>query len=237
MPKSRIIVAANQKGGVGKSTVSMLLANYLSMERKICIGGIIDTDPQKSVLEKRKGELNNIKATQFRPPYEIVGYDLSEPDKLKGLLASLRQTDKPYIFDTPGNLLSPGIPILLAEADFVLVPFNFAPLNLASTIRFLIYWKKLCHALSQAKPPGKPAKVIFIPTIKDERIGTKAEKELWAGVEEQLTMIGPVAPKIGYYSSIQKVGTLALTKEQLTVSEKTCELLFDLIFNPAHENE
>ena len=40
--KSQVIVFANQKGGVGKSTLSLLLGNYLNWKKeKVCI---IDTD-------------------------------------------------------------------------------------------------------------------------------------------------------------------------------------------------
>ena len=44
--KNKIIVFANQKGGVGKSTLCILLADYLAYWKKdVCI---IDTDLQQS---------------------------------------------------------------------------------------------------------------------------------------------------------------------------------------------
>ncbi len=49
------VVFANQKGGVGKSTLCMLFANYLSWKRKpVCI---IDTDLQKSIMMQRQKDL------------------------------------------------------------------------------------------------------------------------------------------------------------------------------------
>ena len=46
--KNRKIVFANQKGGVGKSTLCILFANYLAWKGKsVCI---IDTDLQKTIL-------------------------------------------------------------------------------------------------------------------------------------------------------------------------------------------
>ena len=49
---NKIIVFANQKGGVGKSTLCILLANYLSYWKKdVCI---IDTDLQQSASLQRE---------------------------------------------------------------------------------------------------------------------------------------------------------------------------------------
>ena len=50
--KNKIIVFANQKGGVGKSTLCILLANYLAYWKKdVCI---IDTDLQQSATLQRE---------------------------------------------------------------------------------------------------------------------------------------------------------------------------------------
>ena len=50
--KNKIIVFANQKGGVGKSTLCILLANYLTYWKKdVCI---IDTDIQQSATLQRE---------------------------------------------------------------------------------------------------------------------------------------------------------------------------------------
>ena len=50
--KNRKVVFANQKGGVGKSTLCILFANYLAAKGKsVCI---IDTDLQKTILMQRR---------------------------------------------------------------------------------------------------------------------------------------------------------------------------------------
>ena len=49
--KNKKVVFANQKGGVGKSTLCILFANYLASKGKdVCI---IDTDLQKSLTTYR----------------------------------------------------------------------------------------------------------------------------------------------------------------------------------------
>ena len=53
--KNRKVVFANQKGGVGKSTLCMLFANYLAWKKQdVCI---IDTDLQKTIMMQRKKDL------------------------------------------------------------------------------------------------------------------------------------------------------------------------------------
>ena len=50
--KNKIVVFANQKGGVGKSTLCILLADYLAYWKKdVCI---IDTDLQQSATLQRE---------------------------------------------------------------------------------------------------------------------------------------------------------------------------------------
>ena len=51
---NKIIAFANQKGGCGKSTLCLLLANYLAWKKKsVCI---IDTDIQQSLVLQRKDD-------------------------------------------------------------------------------------------------------------------------------------------------------------------------------------
>ena len=68
-----IIVFANQKGGVGKSTLCLLLANYLVYWKKnVCI---IDTDLQQSACLQRQ-----IDEQQFgtEPPYVIQSFPIAD---------------------------------------------------------------------------------------------------------------------------------------------------------------
>ncbi len=51
------IVFGNQKGGVGKSTLCIMLANYLTLVKKKQVL-VIDMDFQKSINEQRKFDLS-----------------------------------------------------------------------------------------------------------------------------------------------------------------------------------
>ena len=76
MGEGKIIVVANQKGGVGKSTICMSLSNYLANEMKFNIGGIIDTDFQQSISRRRKIDKERNEGTSNIPSYEVTSFNL-----------------------------------------------------------------------------------------------------------------------------------------------------------------
>lgn len=54
MNKTIIITFANQKGGVGKTTLCTLFANYLVAKGKSVI--VVDCDGQQTIYEKRQAD-------------------------------------------------------------------------------------------------------------------------------------------------------------------------------------
>ena len=54
--ENRIVLFANQKGGVGKTTLCGLFANYLSVEKEVPLL-VIDADPQQTFSGRRKDDL------------------------------------------------------------------------------------------------------------------------------------------------------------------------------------
>ncbi len=96
---SKKILIANQKGGVGKSTLTFNLANKLKEFAKICI---VDLDPQGSIIMAKDN-------------YEIEVYSKEEFDKKN-------HDDYDFIFiDTP-PYLSEDLFNLISEASLILIP-------------------------------------------------------------------------------------------------------------------
>lgn len=62
----KIITVANQKGGVGKSTLTTLLALQLKNKCKVCV---VDTDPQQSLF-KSINNINNILGKEVLSVYK-----------------------------------------------------------------------------------------------------------------------------------------------------------------------
>lgn len=72
--KNKIIVFANQKGGVGKSTLCILLADYLAYWKKdVCI---IDTDLQQSATLQREQDKQTFGEEE---PYSIQSLRSATP--------------------------------------------------------------------------------------------------------------------------------------------------------------
>ena len=93
--KNRIIVFANQKGGVGKSTLCILFANYLAYKRKpVCI---IDTDLQKTIMMQRRKDEKVFEGQD--EPYSIQDFDVSDPDTMQQLMDSARQVEGYVLLD------------------------------------------------------------------------------------------------------------------------------------------
>ena len=119
--KNRIVVFANQKGGVGKSTLCMLFANYLAYKGKpVCI---IDTDLQKTILSQRKKDSEVFLGDD--EPYSVQGFDVSDPETMQQLMDSARQVDGFVLMDSPGNVSEDGLVPMFAGADFIVCPYEY----------------------------------------------------------------------------------------------------------------
>jgi chromosome partitioning protein len=140
----KVIAIANQKGGVGKTTITFHLAQYLAARERNTL--CIDIDPQANLTScfiENLEDTNNIKLLfeEGRPQSVLVTDYLSvigsniqlsryEADTkydnfslLKGLMKTLRKTGEyDYVLiDTPPSLALFTTNALLA-ADYVLVP-------------------------------------------------------------------------------------------------------------------
>src|SRR5262249_19105492 len=108
MVASMIIVVANSKGGVGKSTLAVHLAAWLHEQGHTVV--LADCDTQHSSSQWAKEAVPELKAVQLSDPDEIL-------DKLPALG---RQTDF-VVADGPGSNTETSRALLL-RADLAIVP-------------------------------------------------------------------------------------------------------------------
>ncbi|MEM5516917.1 division plane positioning ATPase MipZ [Henriciella sp. AS95] len=130
----RVIVVGNEKGGAGKSTVSMHLAVALMrMEQRV---GIIDLDVRQRTLTRYlENRLRWMQSTGSKLPMpEIIRVDASterdldtaekeETDRLMGAIERLKQVSDYIIIDAPGGdtFLSR---LAHTSADTLITPLN-----------------------------------------------------------------------------------------------------------------
>lgn len=136
---SKIIIFGNQKGGVGKSTITCLCANALSQAPFNYKVLVIDNDNQKSIAEARAFDVEDFDDVAAAP-YVVQAMTLREIQKQIGEL------DREYDFifiDTAGKLdneapiESQEITKGLMYADYLFLPFRAGNFNLDATLNYL----------------------------------------------------------------------------------------------------
>ncbi len=80
MDESIIITFANQKGGVGKTTLCVTFANYLVKKGLPVI--VIDCDSQESLAQRRESDLKRYPSGDTAIPYEVLPFSLNKEEAL-----------------------------------------------------------------------------------------------------------------------------------------------------------
>lgn len=202
--KNRIVVFANQKGGVGKSTLCMLFANYLTMKRKpVCI---IDTDLQKTISMQRR---KDAEVFDDEEPYTVQDFDVTDPDTMQQLMDSARQVEGYVLFDSPGNVSEDGLVPMFTNADYIVCPYEYEDKTLDSTGVFV----QVINAI-RGQYPDMKAQLFFVPNRIDARIGTSDENRMWKQTDEIFKQIGNVTPRIASRATLKRINTFELLATQ-----------------------
>ena len=97
-----ICLFGNQKGGVGKSTLTVMSGNYLSLTKQWPVT-IIDMDYQQSVSQKYE----KAKILENAEPYEVIPSTLETFPMLSPVLA--KSKNDAILIDLPGKLDDDGL--------------------------------------------------------------------------------------------------------------------------------
>ena len=208
-----ILTFATQKGGVGKTTLAIAFANYLSLVKNKKIN-VFDFDFQRSFFQKWEED----KALSLPELYEveIVG----DPNQQESLLdfqdiADMKQSDTYYIFDLAGTLDEKYIE-LLVYSDFVIIPFEYSDVSVKSTLVFI---NVLGMVESQANR-------VFIRSKYDKGYLYKNQAEM----DEEIRKYGRILSSPVYKRNIlQSINTRKLSYEQRDAVKKPFEELIQYI--------
>ena len=216
---NKIIVFANQKGGCGKSTLCLLLANYLAWQKKsVCV---IDTDTQQTLVQQRKDDIEFLEDDKM--PYPIQGFDVGTPEIMQQLMENAKAFDGYVLIDCPGNMKEDGLVPVLTQADYIICPFRYDQKTLSSTSAFVSILRELWNKLDCKEVP-----LLFIPN-NIVRKGNIEEKRMWREVAKTFSMIGTLLESVPGRAALEKTNTYEITSVQRDVVEPTFKNVLEII--------
>jgi len=146
MRSDMIIVVANSKGGVGKSTLAVHLATWLSEQGRSVI--LADCDAQHSSSE-----------WIAEPAPDIRAIKLDNPDKILDILPALAHEADFVVADGPGSNTEISRALLL-RADLAVVPCKASMLEVRSLAQATAVLRQ-----AQEIRGGKPNAVIVLSMV------------------------------------------------------------------------
>lgn len=164
---AKIILFGNQKGGVGKSTLTMLTATALSQppfNLDVCV---LDADDQRSLSDMRQSDIGQNK--DLAPPYDI------RPATLNDIHRDIRELDRRYhvvFIDVAGkldlNIAADKQEIIpyLSYVDMLFMPFVAGNFNVEASAKYL---KTVLHVQLSRQLSTRPLKVFGLVNMFRER--------------------------------------------------------------------
>lgn len=180
------ILIGNQKGGCGKSTIALLLANFFTLGKQVKVT-LIDMDYQQSIAQK----FEKAKVLENEAPYEVIPAQLAHYPMLKELIR--KSAKEVVMIDLPGKLDDDGLIPVFQSADLLISPFSYDEFSFDSTVLFAIVLRKI--------NPDMP--IIFIPN----RVKANVRYETQQEVNEQLAKLGAITPPLPDRIDFQRVTT------------------------------
>jgi len=211
-----VILLGNQKGGAGKSTLTILLANYLTLVHDLSVA-VIDMDDQRSV------EDHYLDAQKLENPelYEVVGSDLAHfPALYKAVFSKKKETI--IIIDLPGKLDDDKLAAVFEKADLLICPFIYEKMTFKSTILFSIVLKKI----------NPNIKMLYVPT----RLKGTVVYDTEAQVKEALSQFGSITPPIPDKQIFQRVSTYEIPTRMYPDILPTMDMIYNEAILPFTKN-
>ncbi|WP_165043803.1 ParA family protein [Dysgonomonas sp. ZJ709] len=163
MKKETLFISiSNQKGGVGKSVISTLIASYLHLTKKKNVA-VIDCDyPQYSIFNMREDDRKTIYQSQDlqvaltkqfdkydKKAYPIIKATTDNAlEEAINLIKSSESKIDVIFFDLPGTVNNPGILNVLLTMNFVFIPVIADKRILQSSLAFMLLLKEYINAYS-----------------------------------------------------------------------------------------
>lgn len=151
MKQTMYVAFSTQKGGAGKTTLTVLVASYLHYVKGYNVA-VIDCDyPQHSIAEMRERDFKMCENDEYykgilyeqfvrleqKKAYPVV--ESNTKDALDDAEDLVKEGDYDFIFfDLPGTLNNEGLVLTIASMDYIVAPIAADRLVLESTLDYLI---------------------------------------------------------------------------------------------------
>jgi len=131
MEEVKVVSFANQKGGVGKSTLTVMAANYLASKGLKVL--VVDSDYQGSILALRKMDEAEL-GRDYKFNYDVK---FCLPKDLEVLMDEYEDKYDIMFIDMPGQSYGDGLSKLLTLLDYAFIPVKTGDTDVHSSMDFM----------------------------------------------------------------------------------------------------
>lgn len=208
MSNTIVVAFSNQKGGVGKSTLTAMLASRLYYDLGIKVA-IMDCDsPQHSLVGERNRELKIVKETEHLArmaaeqlertglqPYAIMKIPLEEAIyKVRQYLNG--DNDSQVLFlDLPGTMNNPNVLQIVSNCDYVFCPMAACKFDIESTLGYCQFIHERLMTMGYGNLKG--VKILW------NKVDARERTDLYNAYDEFMESIGLEAMKTTIPASVR----------------------------------
>ena len=221
-----ILLFANQKGGVGKSTLAVLYANHLSEVNKNIKVLIADIDFQKSIKRLRDEDMSLYDSKEINVGYEIDSFNVNTYEQSLTLMETATKyvgenPNSVVIIDFPGQI-NENIGVCIHSADYIICPLRYDPIVMSSTSMFI-------SIVNKVKMEKSRDSLLFVPNRIKRNEGTVKERMVKKETNRILSQYGTVLPQVTDCVDIGRLSTIYNTKRKVEVTNECFENLDAII--------
>lgn len=193
-----IIAFGNQKGGTGKSTLTILLANYLSLVQKRAVL-VLDMDYQRSVFTRYEES----RILENQQPYEVLDVELEQYAAIQDLFS--KHPNQIILIDLPGKIDDDALLPVLKSVDRFVIPYAYDQFSYQATVLF-------SYVAMEVNPK---AQLFFVPN----RLKRSVNYQLLEQVNAEFAQMGTVTDALFDRVAFQRISTKDIPVELLSCLE------------------